>query len=235
VGTPACGGGSDDETTAGPATTTVVPDDGCFEGHPYRVNGQGVLKACSSGRLSLSVTNISDSVVEASLVEPQSPFRATFSPAPGSSASVLLPGELVSGGCDGSSCTLRPGDSAAFFNYPSATVAVHILARETLTADVARILGGYVDNATNPALAKNKAVGCAEQLSDLKNPEAFPEDEIRGILGAAGPCTSAYKAIVQEGRESSFGADDVLKSLEREVRANWLDELLHGIAQVHPR
>jgi hypothetical protein len=60
----------------------------------------------------------------------------------------------VASGCDGASCTLRPGDGAAFFNYPSASITVHILAGETLTADVARILGQYADKElSNPSLS----------------------------------------------------------------------------------
>jgi hypothetical protein len=75
----ACGGGGGDETTA-EATATETPDEGCYDGYPHRVSGQGVLKACSSGSLGLSVTNISNSVVKVSLVEPQSPFRGHFFP-----------------------------------------------------------------------------------------------------------------------------------------------------------
>jgi len=111
----ACGGGNGGETTA-------TYDEGCTESHPYGVDGQGVLQACSSGALSLAVTNTSSSVVEVSLVDPGLLASATFQPAQGNSASVVLPGQLVDGGCGTTSCTLLPGDGAVLVKIGRAHV-----------------------------------------------------------------------------------------------------------------
>ena len=235
-----CGNGNGGGVTpaTGNGTRGVTPAAGCTEQYPERASGAGVLSACATSDGSgLSVVNISNSVLELTPTEQSGISSALYVEASASSVSAALLQEAVTAGCDGSRCTVRKGDAVVFSGVPPATVYVRVQPSDTVAGDVASILGSYLDKylTTPSALVKQSAVACAQNLQDLTAPQPFPADAIRQTLSTYQPCKSTYQAIFGESKQADSVANDLVSSLEGKVKANFVDELLEGVARVHPR
>lgn len=231
--------GDDDAGTATPGVSvSATPDPGCNDEFPVQASGAGVLAACAAADGSaLSVRNISDSVLQLTPGETSGISLVTFFPASASSVSAALLQQTVSAGCDGLHCTLRNGDGAVFSGLPPAIVNVQVQPDATIAGDIASLLGAYMDQfLTSPSQAlRQSAVTCAANLQSLPDLQQFPADAMRQLLGTYQPCRSVYQAIFGESTQAPSVADDLVSSLRARVKANFVDELLLGLARAHPR